>query len=87
MVLQHKNFVHHPLEVLNIPALQSIGQSLIQAVQKTILLLLINIHFTRSIARQLSEIGDILIHSHGPLFQTLELLLELDNCNTHFLQE
>jgi hypothetical protein len=32
----------------------------------------------RSIARQLSELGDILIHGHGPLFQILKHLLQLD---------
>jgi hypothetical protein len=33
-----------------------------------------------SIARQLSKLGDILIHRHGPLFQILKLrLLQLDN--------
>jgi hypothetical protein len=79
-VLQHKSLVHHPLEVLKIPGLQSIGQSIIQAIQKTVLLLLISIHFTWSIARQLSELGDLLVNSHGPLFQILELLLpQLDN--------
>jgi hypothetical protein len=33
----------------------------------------------RSIARQLSELGDILVHGHGPLFQILKLLLQLDH--------
>jgi hypothetical protein len=27
----------------------------------------------------LSELGDVLIHKHGPLFQILKLLLQLDN--------
>jgi hypothetical protein len=35
-VLQHKSLVHHPLKVLKILGLQSIGQSIIQAIQKTI---------------------------------------------------
>jgi hypothetical protein len=68
IVLEHKSLVHHPLEVLKILGLQSVGQSIIQVIQKTVLLLLINIHFTWSIARQLSEPGDVLVHSHGPLF-------------------
>jgi hypothetical protein len=63
------------LQVHKIPGLQSIGQSIIQAIQKIVLLLLISVHFIWSIARQLSEPGDVLIHSHGPLFQILELLL------------
>jgi hypothetical protein len=80
VVLLHKSLVPHPLEVLKIPGLQNIGQSIIQAIQKIILLLLISVHFIWSIARQLSELGDVLVHRHGPLFQILELLLlQLDN--------
>jgi hypothetical protein len=52
---------------------------MIQAIQKTVLLLFISVHFFWSIARQLSEHGNVLIHSHGPLFQILELLLQLNN--------
>jgi hypothetical protein len=77
-VLQHKSLVHNPLEVLKVLGLQSIGQSIILAIQKAIMLLLISAHFIGSIARQLSELGDILIHRHGPMFQILELLLQLD---------
>jgi hypothetical protein len=33
----------------------------------------------RGIARQLSELGDILVHKNGPLFQILKLLLPLDD--------
>jgi hypothetical protein len=32
------------------------------------MLLFISIHLMRSIARHLSELGDILVHRHGPLF-------------------
>jgi hypothetical protein len=79
-VLQHKSLVHHPLEVLEILGLQRIGQSIIHSVQKIVLLLLISVHFMWSIARQLNELGDTLIHRHGPLFHILELLLlQLDN--------
>jgi hypothetical protein len=79
-VLQHKSLVHHLLEILKISGLQSIGQSIISAIQKIVLLLLMSVHFIWSIARQLSELGDVLIHSHGPLFQILELLLlQLEN--------
>jgi hypothetical protein len=31
-------------------------------------LLLISVNFMQGIVRQLSELGDILIHRHGPLF-------------------
>jgi hypothetical protein len=68
VILQHKILVHHPLEIIKVSGLQSIGQSIIQAIQKIVLLLLINVHLIWSIARQLSELGDVLIHSHGPLF-------------------
>jgi hypothetical protein len=80
MVLQHRSLVHHPLELFKVSSLQSIGQSIILVIQETFLLLLISVDFMRSIARQLSELGDILIHRHGPLFQILKLfLLQLDN--------
>jgi hypothetical protein len=41
---------------------------MIQAVQETLLFLLINVDFMRGLTRQLSELGDVLIHKHGPLF-------------------
>jgi hypothetical protein len=67
------------LKVLKEPDLQNIGQYVIQATQETFLLLLICVDFMRSIGRQLSELGDILIHRHGALFQILKLLLQLDD--------
>jgi hypothetical protein len=79
VVLQHKSLVHHPMEILKILGLQTIGQSIIQAIQETFLLLFISINFMRSIARQLTKLGDILIHIHESLFQILGLLLQLDN--------
>jgi hypothetical protein len=80
VILQHKGLVHHPLEVLKISGLQSIGQPIIQVVQETLMFLLISVDFIQGIMRQLSELGDVLIHRHGPLFQTLNLLLLwLDN--------
>jgi hypothetical protein len=79
-ILQHKSLVHHPLEVLKVSSLQSIGQSIIQAIQEIFLLLLISVDFMRGILRQLSELGDVLIHRHAPMFQILKLLLlYLDN--------
>jgi hypothetical protein len=80
MILQHKRLVHHPLGVLKVSGLQSIGQLIIQAIQEAFLLLLISVDFMQGVARQLSELGDVLIHRHGPLLQILELfLLQLDN--------
>jgi hypothetical protein len=63
------------MEVLKISGLQSIGQPIIQTVQETLLVLLISVDFMRGITRQLSELDDVLIHRHGPLFQILKLLL------------
>jgi hypothetical protein len=78
-VLQYKGLVHHPLKVLKIPGLQSIGQSIIQAIQEILMLLFISVNFMQGITRQLDELGDVLIHRHGPLFQILKLILQLDN--------
>jgi hypothetical protein len=79
-ILQHKILIHYPLEVLNVLGLQSIDQSIIQTIQETLLLLLICVNFMRGVTRQLSELGDILIHRHRPMFQILKLLLlQLDN--------
>jgi hypothetical protein len=79
-ILQHKGLVHHPLEVLKVSSLQSIGQPIIQSVQETLMFLLISVDFMRGVMRQLSELGDVLVHRHGPLFQILKLLLlQLDN--------
>jgi hypothetical protein len=74
-VLLHKSLVHHPLEVLKVLGLQSIGHPIIQSIQKAILFFLISVHLIGRIARQLGELGDILVHRHGPLFQILKLLL------------
>jgi hypothetical protein len=80
VVLQHKSLVHHLLEVLKVSSLYSLGQSIIQAIQETFLLLLISIDLMRGIAEQLSELSDVLVHRHGPLFQILKLfLLQLDH--------
>jgi hypothetical protein len=50
-VLQHKRFVHCPLDVLKVPGLQSMGQPIIQAIQETLLFLFISVDFMQSIAR------------------------------------
>jgi hypothetical protein len=75
VILYHKGLVHHPLEVLKVSSLESIGQSITQTIQETLLFLLISVNFMWGVARQLSELGDVLIHRHGPLFQILKLLL------------
>jgi hypothetical protein len=54
VVLQHKSLVHHPLEILKVIEFQSIGQSIIQVIQETLLLLIISVNYMRSIVRQLS---------------------------------
>jgi hypothetical protein len=55
VVLKHKSLVHHPLEIIKVSSLHSIGQSIIQAVRGTFLLPLINANLMRIIARQLGE--------------------------------
>jgi hypothetical protein len=45
MILYHKGLVHHPLDILKISDLQSIGQPIIHAVQETLLFLLISVDF------------------------------------------
>jgi hypothetical protein len=67
------------LEVLKVSSLQSIDQPTIQFIQETLLFLLISVDFMRGVARQLSELGDVLVQKYGPLFQILKLLLQLDN--------
>jgi hypothetical protein len=51
MILQDKSFVHHPLEVLKVLDLQSLGQSIIHTIQEAFLLLLISVHLIGSIVR------------------------------------
>jgi hypothetical protein len=68
VILQHKGLVHHPLEVFKISGLQSIGQAIIQAIQETLLFLLISVDFMRGIMRQLSKLGDLLITGMDPCF-------------------
>jgi hypothetical protein len=51
MILQHQCLVHHPLEVLKVSSLQSIGQSIIQVIQETFPLLLIGVDVMRGIVR------------------------------------
>jgi hypothetical protein len=68
--LQHKSLVHHSMEVLKVSSIQGIGQPIIQAIEETFMLLLISVDLMRGIARQLSELGDVLIHRHGPCFRS-----------------
>jgi hypothetical protein len=50
-IRHHKSLVHHPLEILKVSGLQSVGQSIIQTILEAILLLLISVDFMGSIAR------------------------------------
>jgi hypothetical protein len=75
MIFQYKGLNHHPLEVLKVLSLQSLGQPIIQAIQETLLFLLISVDFMWGIASQLSKLGDVLVHRYGPLFHILKLLL------------
>jgi hypothetical protein len=68
VIFQHKGLVHHPVEVLKVSSLQSIGQPIIHAIQEALLFLLISVDFIQGVARQLSELCDVLIYKHGPLF-------------------
>jgi hypothetical protein len=68
MIPQHKSLVHHPMEVLKVLSLQSMGQPIIQAIQETLLFLFISVHFMCGVARQLDKLGGVLVHIHGPLF-------------------
>jgi hypothetical protein len=79
-ILEHKSLVYHGLKILEVSGLQSIGKSILQSIEETLLLLLVGIHIIWSIAGKLRETGDVLTHRHGSLLQILELLLlELDN--------
>jgi hypothetical protein len=49
-VFQHRCLVHDALEVLKVSSLQSLDQSMIQAIQETFLLLLISVDLMWSIA-------------------------------------
>jgi hypothetical protein len=62
MVLQNKSLFYHPFKYLKVLGLQNIGQTIIQTIQETLLLLLINVYLVGSITRELGETGDILIH-------------------------
>jgi hypothetical protein len=75
VIFQHKGLVQHPLEVLKVSSLQSICQPIIPAIEETLSFLLISVNFMWGVVRQLSELGDVLVHKHGPLFQILKLLL------------
>jgi hypothetical protein len=77
--LEHKSLVYHGLKILKVSSFQSISKSIIQSIEETLLLLLVDIHVIWSVAGKLREMGDVLTHHHGSLLQILELLLELDN--------
>jgi hypothetical protein len=74
-----KSLVYHGLKILEVSGFQSIGKSILQSIEETLLLLLIGIHIIWSIVGKLREMADVLTHRHGSLVQILELLLDLDN--------
>jgi hypothetical protein len=78
-VLQHKSLVYHGLKILEVSGLQSLGKSILQSIEETLLVPLIGIHIIWSVAGKLREMGDVLTHRHESLLRILELLLELDN--------
>jgi hypothetical protein len=51
VALQNKSLVYHRLEVLKFLVFQSIGQSIIQTIQETLLLLLISAYLVGTITR------------------------------------
>jgi hypothetical protein len=81
-----KSFVYHGLKVLKVSGFQSISKSIIQSIEETLLILLVCIHTTGSIAGKLREMSDILAHRHGSLLQILELLLKLDNALRYMMR-
>jgi hypothetical protein len=49
-VLEHKSLVYHGPKILKVSAFQSIGKSILQSIEETLLLLLVGIHVIWSIA-------------------------------------
>jgi hypothetical protein len=79
-ILKHKGLVYHGLKILKVMCFQSIGKYIIQSIEKTLLLPLVNIHVIGCVAGKLHETSGILTHCYGSLLQILKfLLLELDN--------
>jgi hypothetical protein len=79
-ILEHKGLIYHSLENLKVMCFESIGKSIIQTIEETLLLLLIGIHIVWIISGKMREMSDIITHYHGSLLQILKLLiLELDN--------
>jgi hypothetical protein len=86
-ILEHEGLVYHGLKILKVTCFQSIGKSIIQSIEETLLLLLVGIHVIGSIAGKLREMSDILAHRHGSMLQILEfLLLKLDNTLRHMMR-
>jgi hypothetical protein len=80
MIFQDKSLVYHSLKVLKFTSFQGVSKSVIQTIEKTILLLFIVVHVVRSIAGLLCEATDILTHSHSSLLYIFKFLfLDLDN--------
>jgi hypothetical protein len=78
-ILEHKSLAYHGPKILELLGFQSIGKSILQSIEETLLLLLVGIQIIWSVAGKLCEMGGVLTHQYGSVFQIRELLLELDN--------
>jgi hypothetical protein len=57
-IFEHKSLVYHGLEILEAPDFQSIGKSIAQSIEETLLLPLIGIHIIWSVEGKLREMSD-----------------------------
>jgi hypothetical protein len=67
VVFQDKSLVYHSLKISKVTSFQGISKSIIQTIEKTILLLFIGVHVVRSVAGELCEASDVLTHIHRSL--------------------
>ncbi len=67
LIFQNQRPIHHLLEARIGDVGHNIGQSIIEAIQKLLLLILISFHFPWCISRQLSEFVVVLTDGHGSL--------------------
>jgi hypothetical protein len=59
-VFQDKCHVYHSLKILKVMSFQGVSKSVIQTIEKIILLRFISVHVVRSIAGELCDVSDIL---------------------------
>ncbi len=80
LVLDDDSLVNKMLKIWVVGVEQLELDLVIESLEKRIQLLLISVDLMQGVVRQLSELGDLLIHRHGPQFQILKLfLLQLDH--------